>query len=198
MLRVSSLILAAAAANAPKNLHWYHGSARPRINWSMESAGREDATDQEGPGIYFTTDLSDARSYGEHISEVKLNLNKNRTVPLRGKLNETWVRVTVKKAPDLADTLTNWDENPRRAFEVAIQNLLEYNEGPHDLLQTIYSDFFKGHPQEFFKAIGRSFDGVVLPRSNGVLHAVIYNPAVIQTIRMTTRTEIDATRQDLG
>jgi len=186
MIRASRVLF----ATAPKDIPWYNGSDQPRTTWSLDNVGKEEANDQEGPGLYFTTDINEARGYGEYVSEVKLNLLKSRTVPLKGRLDTQRVRLLIRKAPDLADTLTNWDEDPRRAFETAVNQLIESSDGVHDLLQSIYADFYRGYPREFFKAIWM-YDGVVVPRAKGSLHAIIYNPAIIKTVRMLTRKELD-------
>jgi hypothetical protein len=174
---------------AAKYLTWYHGSVRPRNEWTLENVGKKDAADKEGPGLYFTTSLEDAMAYGDYVAEVKLNLLKSRTVPLTGRVNEMFIRRLIKKAPDAAYSLMNWAENPNVALTQAARAIVEYSEGPHDAYQSVYADFYYGHPQEFFKALWM-FDGVVVPRANGVLHAIIYRPEIIKTIRQMKRDEV--------
>jgi len=183
-------VLAAVSPSAPKMLTWYHGSVKPRDAWDLTGVGLEGATDQEGPGLYFTTDLKDAMMYGEYIAIVRLQLLKNRTVPISGPVSEMSVRRLIRKAPDLADSLTNWDENPNRALDKAGQLITESSDNPHDAYQSVYADFYDGHPREFFKALWM-YDGVVVPRAGGIFHAIVYKPEIIKTVRMTTKTELN-------
>lgn len=163
---------------------WYHGSpinltGTNRPSYDFLGSGR--GYDQEGPGFYFTSDESDARNYGKHILRAHLTLN--RLVRLKGRILDGQIRKMLDNAPDLADTLTNWDENPRVAYRNAMEAIKRYD-SPHQAFQTIWYDFYRGHEAQYLtnmvKLLG--FDGVVIPRGEGIEHAVVFDPSKIQII----------------
>jgi hypothetical protein len=45
----------------------FHGSKNKIEKFTDEFVGRREATDQEGPGIYFTTSREDAMAYGNYL-----------------------------------------------------------------------------------------------------------------------------------
>ena len=54
----------------------YHGTNSDIQKFSDEFVGKEEATDQEGPGIYFTTLKEESEMYGKNLYSVKLTPRK--------------------------------------------------------------------------------------------------------------------------
>ena len=170
---------------------WYNGSSRPRLTWDLSSVGKETATDQEGPGLYFTTSLEEARGYGDYISFVNLNISKNRWLVKReDAVNPSDIKQLILKAPDYLDTLTDWDENPNIALRNAVQSITQYSSGVLDAYQQVWHDFYRYHPQEYLKNI-KKYDAGLVKRVNSN-HAIVFHPEVIQTIKIVTREELNA------
>ena len=160
---------------------WYHGSPKKFLDFSSEFLGSGRGHDQEGPGFYFTNDEADARGYGGYVLRVHLTLN--RVVRLKGRIPDSQIRKMLDHAPDLADTLTNWDENPRIAYRNAVEAIKRYD-SPHQAFQTIWYDFYRGHEAQYLKNMVTilGYDGVVVPKNNGVQHAIVFDPSKIQII----------------
>lgn len=159
---------------------WYHGSPKRFQVFSYDFIGSGRGHDQEGPGFYFTSEESDARNYGEHILRVHLTLN--RLVRLKGKILDSQIRKMLDGAPNLADTLTNWDENPRIAYRNAMEAIKRYD-SPHQAFQTIWYDFYRGHEVQYLKNMVNllGFDGVVIPGGK-IEHAVVFDPSKIHIL----------------
>ena len=57
----------------------YHGSPNKIAKFTDDFVGRKEATDLNGPGIYFTTSENEARGYagtGGYVYKVKLHVDK--------------------------------------------------------------------------------------------------------------------------
>ena len=85
---------------------FYHGSTKKIDALSLDFAGT--GTDQEGPGIYLTSSIDDARHYGEFIHVVQVSLVKSRMMPEKRMINPDFVRRLILLAPNVDDNLTNY------------------------------------------------------------------------------------------
>lgn len=168
----------ALRASTPKQV-WYHGSERPRETWDLSSVGH--GNDQEGPGLYFSSSLADAAAYGSYLSIVELPLQKSKVIPLRGRPDIAAIRALISKSPDLEDHLMDWDENPAKALNKAVQVIFSAAKHPFDAFQQVWYDFYRDTPQEYLKNL--PYDGAVVPRANGIFHAIVFNPTVIKTLK---------------
>ena len=91
----------------------YHGTAHTFSAFDYPYIGK--GTDQEGPGIYLTTDISDAARYGRHIMVVEADFKK--FVPHMGRISRRDIRYMIRHAPDVDYDLENYDrtrQGPRR------------------------------------------------------------------------------------
>jgi hypothetical protein len=183
--------------SAVKNLPevWYHGSDRPRSEWVLDNVGLKGANDNQGPGLYFTSDLRNARSYGENIAFVKLNLRK--LVPRVGSVWRYRDRIEwlIKRAPDYKETLENWGEDYYKALRDAVNGMITYSDGPFDAFTQVWADFYPGDAKSYLERMSQWWDGTVVTMESAyygqVRHAIVFNPLKIKTIRLTTRTELD-------
>lgn len=164
-----------------ENGMYYHGSHQPIDQFQYTFLGSGKGYNQEGPGFYFTSDESDAKIYGHNLFHAKIHLNK--PVPLKGKPKRREIEVMIKNAPDLEDTLTNWDENPNLAFRKAVAAISD-QPNPHQAFQSVWYDFYRGHEQDYLKnMVGLlGYDGVVVPRANGIQHIIVFDPSLIQRV----------------
>jgi hypothetical protein len=177
-----------------KVLELFHGTPTDFNTFTVDKVGN--GHDQEGPGIYLTNNRQDALYYMRgkgFLFTLKVTLNK--VVPLKGKVNRAQVIKLMKAAPNLNDTLENWDENPHRAFLTALDGMLN-NETPHQVFQSVWYDFYKNTPQNYvtnmYSMLG--YDGVIIPKPQKVgmfpssfgmknlIHVIVFNPHSIQII----------------
>src|SRR5690606_3802265 len=118
---------------------FYHGSNHKIEQFTTEFVGN--GTDQEGPGIYLTSDPNDAKRYGNFIHTVQVFYNKKRLIPERKKISYEGLARFIKRSPDAAEELQNWDENPHRALHMAVSQLLEsYEDDFRELMEQVWYD----------------------------------------------------------
>lgn len=161
----------------------YHGTNVDITNFSDEFIGKDEAVDQEGPGIYFTTLEAEAAGYGKSIYDVTLSPRKLMDMtPIKPSKWQTFTTKMLKAAPDWEETAQNFDENPHRGLTNAVQSMMEYNDTEKDLAQQIWYDFYRYRPVEFVRnMVKMGIDGIIVPRHQGQgSHVIVYNPAIIK------------------
>jgi len=162
---------------------WFHGSDTKIDKFTLDNVGRSEAIDQEGPGIYITTSADDARRYGRYIHQLAVKTAKTRLMPDKKRFDPSLIRRLILKSPDRDDALTNWDENPHRALNIAVDQIYS-SYGPdeyREAMESIWGDFYRNHPKEYLKALWQ-WDGFILPRADGVRHMIVFKPDIIKVI----------------
>lgn len=164
---------------------WYHGSNHKITVFSNEFVGAEEATDQEGPGIYFTSDQGDARGYGQYVYQVTLSPKKLVSTK-NGQANKLQLERLIKMSPDWKEDAQNWDENPSRGLRMAIESNLDYNDTPHEQFQQIWIDFFRYKPKDYIKGmIQLGYSGVIVNKENNRKHFIVFDPSIIKIARVS-------------
>lgn len=162
---------------------FYHGSPVKIDQFTLDRAGQRGAVDQEGPGIYLTNSIDDARVYGDFVHSVEVKITRSRLMPEKRRFDSNLLRKLILSAPDAEDTLTNYDEFPNKAVLVAIKQLTDAY-GPdqyREVLEQVWYDFYRDHPQEWFARMQEiGWDGFMLDRSNGVKHLIVFTPKILK------------------
>lgn len=161
------------------NLHktFYHGSNSVFDKFDLKYVGSASDNFQEGPGFYFTSSLEEAKHFGKYVKKYFLHIKK--AVPLTGKMKIREVKFMIQNAPDYLEDLTNFDEDPRKAFDMAVMSYSQHD--PHDGFQTIWNDFYKNENSAYLlNMIKLKYDGVIKP-NNSTTHVIVFNPNVIES-----------------
>ena len=159
----------------------YHGSKTKIDKFSDEFVGKEEATDQEGPGIYFTTSLDDASRYGNYLYSVILRPRKLVDESSHRRVNTNEIIQLIRSAPDWEDTAQNWAENPKTGLYTAVDSFMKYAENEKDLFQQVWYDFFRHNPIEYVRGMVKlGYDGQIINKAEGNKHFIIYNPDIIE------------------
>lgn len=158
----------------------YHGSPKRILKFVDEFVGGEKAADQEGPGIYFTSSFDNAGHYGEYVHKVTLTPRKLlSTKPSSNKLAGL-IEKMVMMASDWEMHAQDYNENPKIGLRKFIQSTIEYNDTEKDVLQQIWYDFYRYAPVDFVRNMVKiGIDGIMVPKENGGIHYIIYNPSII-------------------
>lgn len=162
---------------------FYHGSKHKVDKLSDEYVGGEKATDQEGPGIYFTTSKENASMYGKYIYTVELNPKK-----ILGKKKSTSVSKfdlikLIKMKEDWEMNAQDWSENPEVGARKAAEAAIEYNDTDKDVFLQIWIDFYRYNGREYVRNMAKlGYDGVFIPKEDGINHVVVYNPSIINIV----------------
>jgi hypothetical protein len=160
---------------------WFHGDAARREHFEDQKWDRDPHEDRNasGPGIYFTEDIQQARSYasgGGHVYAAKLRptfkVLPNKPPTLR----------FLKKFYDAASPedqyyfLSNWMEEPDiRNPAPVLRKYLQYNDRMIDALLVLRNDLVQD-PSDWIKAArATGYHGhiVQLPE---VRHLVVWDP----------------------
>ena len=160
----------------------YHGSPTEIKKFSDEFVGGKGATDQEGPGIYFTTSYDEAVGYadGGYVYTVRIeprllyDESEEKAVP------EELLLKLAMSAPNWEDHASNFSEDPESGAYQAVSSAYEYNDNEKDVLLQVWIEFYRYSPVDFVRnCVKVGIDGVIVNRDNGK-HIIIYNPSIIE------------------
>ena len=174
----------------------YHGTPASFSKFDIGKSG--DGYDQEGPGLYFSNDKDDAAKYMEKGKLFHVYLNFNKTVPLEGEVNVEEIKKLILWTMDLENeeqlenvdmdkfyesSLSDYGEDSFSAFIEAVNNILEYTNGPHDAFQQIWIDYYRYNPTKYLNnMIKLGYDGVIIPKEEGRVHYVVFNTNIIEIL----------------
>lgn len=177
----------------------YHGSKHKFDKFTDEFVGKENATDQEGPGIYFTESEEEAHMYGEYIYSVVLRPRKMTNAANKKVVSVSMMSSLIKMSPQWKEDAQNYDINPNRGLAKAISMMSEYADNEKDLYQQIWVDFFRHQPRLFIQGMSKlGFDGQLINKEyGGVRHIIAYNPAIITITNMVSKVP-DATSENFN
>lgn len=163
----------------------YHGSPTKIIDFTDDFVGGKDAVDQEGPGIYFTSSIEDAKMYGEFIYTATFTprLLYDQTPTNYKKLRPLVTKMTML-APNWEMHAQNYHENPRLGVNQFVDSALEYNDTEKDVVQQIWYDFYKNEPVDYVRnMVKMGIDGLMIKKEhNEIIHFIIYNPAALKVV----------------
>jgi hypothetical protein len=172
---------------------WWHGDKSRRTTFADQIMDRPNGLDKNalGPGIYFSQDKNQAVGYsgpGGWIYGTRIDSDKILTdgrKPTRRFLKNL---ITAAPKEDMSYGLSNWDENPARALNKAIDAYM-MEVSLIEAAWSIRNDFF-GDPNTWTAAMVKcGIDGFT--RSHGIVdHMVVYNPSVIKVVSEQTYEEM--------
>ena len=176
---------------------WYHGRTSQSTAFDPAHTGDRWANNQDGPGFYFTSDPRDARTYAYPSGVVlQARLDPRKLVPHAGRVPAGQVDRLLRQAPDLADVLTNWDEDPRVAYRKLLA-VATRQPTPWEAFLTAWGEAYRraGDNAAWMAGmVALGYDGVVSPSSWGVgedgqpvQHVVVFNPERIRDVEVIER-----------
>jgi hypothetical protein len=175
-------------------LYAYHGSNHLINKFSDEFVGAEEATDQQGPGIYFTTSKDDAQGYGEYLYAVKLNGKKFLDDKSSSdKTNKSHLLKMIKMSENWKEKAQNYDYNPEVGARIAINGAIEYNDTEKDAFLQIWIDFYRYETIDFVRNMVKlGYDGLIVDAYGGYSdddkkHIIVYNTNIIENLETTKK-----------
>ena len=131
----------------------------------------------EGPGIYFTKDINNAKQYGKNVTSGTLSKDANIISKQSKKFSKAQIEKILNGVPKetLKIALSNWDENPVIAKKKLITTL--YNgDTAQDQLINIWADvFYHQSANEFMKLMSdNGIHGFKVDKDNST-HYVIFD-----------------------
>lgn len=159
---------------------FYHGSPIEikEFNWNLT----KNEVEQEGPGIYLTSSYDDAAFYGKYIYEVSWDPKKLLSSSKKSDVSSGIFNVLrlIKAAPNWKETTQNWDEEPEEGAQIAAEQFVESSDSFVVLYQFVSADFYRNNSIEFCKNISKLYDGFIIPKVDGIKHAIVFDPATIK------------------
>ena len=165
----------------------YHGSNDKFDEFIDIYVEREEAKDQEGPGIYFTTSFDIAAGHGKYVYKVKLTPRKLFDETSSKTIDKNFMEKLIKMAPDWKSLAENYDENPEIGIQVMLEYAYDSNDTEKDLIQQVWIEFYRYNPIEFVRNVTKlGYDGLIVDQRlyGDNDHIIIYNPNVIQIINI--------------
>ena len=80
-------------------------------------------------------------------------------------------------APDLADTLTNWDERPDRALRMSLDAICS-QENAKEAFESVWFDFYHDHADQYLtNMVKLGYTGVRVGK-----HLIVFDPRALTRI----------------
>lgn len=159
----------------------YHGSDVHIEKFSLDYLG--DGLDEYGAGIYFATDPNTAESHGKYVHVV--TLSSDLTLVPDTAPDRDIARKLMKAAPDLEMILTDWDEDENRAFDMALNSMIDSADTMGEMIDNLWFDFYRHDVKEFLENVVTitGYDGnVVIPGIGKYL--LLYNVDKIEHVEV--------------
>jgi len=155
----------------------YHGSPKEFDAFSLDFVG--DGLDQHGPGFYFTSSYDNAFMYG-NVKKYIVTIDKE--PKLKGGINREEIKKLMKWAPDLEDSLTNWAENPKIAFDKAFNAMIN-TDSQYNAFLNVWYDFYRNNTKQYLINISKlGYDGIILNQNQGIKYYIMFNPNKIKKV----------------
>lgn len=168
---------------------WYHGDTSPRVDFTSQRWDRErftSAQNENGPGLYFTSSIADAKTYGPHLYTAEMRpgfrlcstSKRPALVLLQGLAKQA-------EQDDREVFVSNFgSEWSPTAEKRALENYA--HQDAYGALLTLYHDLFRYDAARWvaaMRAVG--FDGVIVERHGGVQHLVVWDPQKLKIERVS-------------
>jgi hypothetical protein len=177
---------------------WYHGDTSKRTQWTNQNMDRDLSTgspNQYGPGIYWTSDYNQARTYAYprgYVYEASINTKKFIKPTTRPNKRVLTKLILSLPARDLDNRLADWGYDPGfTSRQDALDQALESYLMEDTLLNAaigISVDFWGSSVQAanaWAKAMVKIgiHGAIVKVSSKPLYYAVVYNPNTIKVLK---------------
>lgn len=171
-----------------KTMVAYHGTPQPIKKFADTFVGGKNATDQEGPGIYFTTKLDEAIKYaGETGYIYKVDLTVRKLVSDKSSFDlsslEGPITKLVKMSPNWKRVARGYDDDVEEGLYEMVSRYVGMSQSQKEAFIAVYNDVYKNDPVSFVRNMVKlGYDGLFLPARDEGGHIVIYNPKSINIV----------------
>lgn len=161
----------------------YHGSNVKITKFVDKYIGTENSNDEDGPGIYLTDDVTEARRYGKYVYVIKLNSTK--VLPHTGFISYQRAVKFLQKAPRYELMLTNWTENQADALKEVMFSMEEQRKNnPFEFFQQAWIDFYRYDEVQWARNMVQFGYDYGIADKGVHKHYMVYNSKIISIIRV--------------
>ena len=157
---------------------WFHAdTSASRGDFSDQRWAREKSLDpnQEGPGLYFTSEEKDASRYGGHLYSATLSKSFRRMPKKPAPTRFLHSMYAQASAEDKELFLSNWGHETESPQAIADALSSYQNMTVHEAAVSLYGDMIRDANMWVRAVVKSGYDGVTLKRK-GVQHLVVWNP----------------------
>lgn len=167
----------------------YHGTPQKISRFVDDFVGGPNATDQEGPGIYFTTKSEEAIKYATpngYVYKVELHpkklLSNNKGFDSQN-LSKSVLRL-IKMAPNWKGIAMGYDDDINEGLNEMVYRFINMGGSERGVFIKLYHEVFKENPKIFVKGMVKlGYDALFLASNDGNGgHIVVYNPRIIKIV----------------
>jgi hypothetical protein len=165
---------------------WYHGRKARSRKFDLQFVGGREATNQEGPGFYFTTSPEEATVYTYPNGVVlRATLNVPKWVSRTKRPVRSEIERLMRASPNYEDALTDWDESPYRAHAKALAVTMQ-KPNQHEAFLTTWAEFYRrsGHSADYLRELASMGYGGVKADRGESQHAVVFSPAFVENVEV--------------
>ena len=164
----------------------YHGSPHQINKFTDDFVG--EGVDQEGPGIYMTTNEEDAYGYARKSENggtgkvYKVILQMNKVIKDKGRVKESEIDSMIRWCEDYEEKLMDWGsenlEENMRLFKASLKR----ENTPKDVFLSIWYNLYRYKPVDYVRnMVSLGYDGLIVQKEfMNTKHIVVYNPKVIK------------------
>ena len=173
-----------------KKIDAYHYTDSTIKKFNLKHIGK--GNDQFGPGIYFS-----AEPINGGTKLYKVELTPRKLITDRGGFTKKEIVTLMKNSPNLKDKLMDWSENPREAFQLLLDSIMDA-EDKSEQFQVMWIDvygvdFSREYLEELVKL---GYDGELIEGSKHLSNKnkfyVIFNPKVIKIVSVEKRSLLES------
>lgn len=162
----------------------YHGSNSTINAFVTDFVGGQNANDQEGPGIYFTTNKEEAMLYGSILYTVKLSPRKLLSSENKRGITRASIIKLIKMKEDWEMDAYDWDEDLLTGLNNSLVDIFEHDNAK-DIITQVYIDYYRQRPKEYVNnATSLGYDGIIVSTDWGSKMIIIYNPTIIKILNI--------------
>jgi hypothetical protein len=159
----------------PRGLRWFHGDAAYRPDFSEQRWDRDRGTaslNENGPGLYFTSQFAEASSYGAYVYEGVLKPSFRLMRP-RKPTPSALERMFLHASEEEREIFLSNFDTTRPA--VALKAYAHHQPTLFDAYLMLYGDLIRS-PAEWVRAmVALGYDGIVVQRRENCYHLIAWN-----------------------
>jgi len=165
----------------------YHGSDHLINKFEDRFLAGERVTQHHGAGIYFTTNLDNAKMFGNNVYKVKIDGRFIDTKTPSSKIDIKEIIALMKMSDDEWELeAQNYDIDPDKGILISAKSALNYGKNQYDAFMRVQTSWYPYDPLGFVRNMTKlGYDGLIVdaPRDFvGDKHIIVFNPEVVTIV----------------
>lgn len=165
----------------------YHGSDHLISKFEDSFLAGERVTQYHGAGIYFTTNLDNAKMFGNNVYKVKIDGRFiDRKTPA-SKVDIKEIIALMKMSDDEWELeAQNYDIDPDKGILISAKSALNYGKNQYDAFMRVQTSWYPYDPLGFVRNMTKlGYDGLIVDAPSdfvGDKHIIVFNPEAVTIV----------------